>query len=39
VEFYHEAKDQCLFAVVVSVGDREVAQDLVAEAFARAWAS
>ena len=38
-EFYREAKDQCLFAVLVSVGDRDTAQDLVAEAFARAWAS
>jgi DNA-directed RNA polymerase specialized sigma24 family protein len=38
-EFYREAKDECLFAVLVSVGDRDVAQDLVAEAFARAWAS
>ena len=26
-------------SVVVSVGDRDLAQDLVAEAFARAWAS
>jgi DNA-directed RNA polymerase specialized sigma24 family protein len=39
VEFYREAKDDCLFAVLVSVGDRDTAQDLVAEAFARAWAS
>jgi RNA polymerase sigma-70 factor (ECF subfamily) len=38
-EFYGEAKDECLFAVLVSVGDRDTAQDLVAEAFARAWAS
>ena len=38
-EFYREAKDQCLFAVLVSVGDPDTAQDLVAEAFARAWAS
>jgi RNA polymerase sigma factor (sigma-70 family) len=38
-EFYRETKDECLFAVLVSVGDRETAQDLVAEAFARAWAS
>ena len=28
-----------LFAVLVSVGDRDLAQALVAEAFARAWAS
>jgi RNA polymerase sigma factor (sigma-70 family) len=38
-EFYRAAKDECLFAVLVSVGDKDTAQDLVAEAFARAWAS
>jgi RNA polymerase sigma factor (sigma-70 family) len=38
-EFYRGSKDACLFAVLVSVSDREVAQDLVDEAFARAWAS
>jgi RNA polymerase sigma factor (sigma-70 family) len=38
-EFYRTAKDKCLFAVLMSVGDRDTAQDLVAEAFARAWAS
>jgi RNA polymerase sigma factor (sigma-70 family) len=38
-EFYRESKDACLFAVLVSVCDRELAQDLVDEAFARAWAS
>jgi RNA polymerase sigma factor (sigma-70 family) len=38
-EFYRETKDDCLLAVLVSVGDRDSAQDLVAEAFARAWAS
>jgi RNA polymerase sigma-70 factor (ECF subfamily) len=38
-EFYRESKDECLFTVLVSVGDRDTAQDLVAEAFARAWAS
>jgi RNA polymerase sigma-70 factor (sigma-E family) len=38
-EFYRDAKDECLFAVVLSVGDRDTAQDLVDEAFARAWAS
>ena len=37
-EFYRKSKDECLFAVLVSVGDRDTAQDLVAEAFARAWA-
>jgi hypothetical protein len=38
-EFYRESKDACLFSVLVNVGDRDVAQDLVDEAFARAWAS
>jgi RNA polymerase sigma factor (sigma-70 family) len=38
-EFYRGAKDECLFTVLVSVGDRDTAQDLVDEAFARAWAS
>jgi DNA-directed RNA polymerase specialized sigma24 family protein len=38
-EFYREAKDECLFAVLVSVGDRDTAEDLLAEAFARACAS
>jgi len=38
-EFYREFKDACLFAVLVSVDDRDVAQELVDEAFARAWAS
>ena len=38
-EFYREAKNECLFTVLVSVGDRDTAQDLVDEAFARAWAS
>jgi DNA-directed RNA polymerase specialized sigma24 family protein len=38
-EFYRAAKDECLFTVLVGVGDRDVAQELVAEAFARAWAS
>jgi RNA polymerase sigma factor (sigma-70 family) len=38
-EFYREFKDECLFTVLVSVGDQDTAQDLVAEAFARAWAS
>jgi len=38
-EFYRECKDECLFAVLVSVSDRDAAQELVAEAFSRAWAS
>jgi RNA polymerase sigma factor (sigma-70 family) len=38
-EFYRTVKDECLVAVLVSVGDQDTAQELVAEAFARAWAS
>ncbi|MGD0243355.1 MAG: sigma factor-like helix-turn-helix DNA-binding protein [Streptosporangiaceae bacterium] len=38
-EFYREVKNECLLTVLVSVGDRDTAQDLVDEAFARAWAS
>ncbi|MFZ0091399.1 MAG: sigma-70 family RNA polymerase sigma factor [Solirubrobacteraceae bacterium] len=38
-EFYRGSKDECLLTVFVSVGDRDLAQELVAEAFARAWAS
>lgn len=38
-DFYARCKDECLVTVLVTVGDRETAQELVAEAFARAWAS
>jgi RNA polymerase sigma factor (sigma-70 family) len=38
-EFYRGARDECLRTVLVSVGDRDVAQELVDEAFARACAS
>ena len=38
-EFYREARDDCLRTVLVSVGDRDTAQDLVDEAFARACAT
>ena len=38
-EFYRGVKDECLLTVLVSVGDRDAAQEQVAEAFARAWAS
>jgi RNA polymerase sigma factor (sigma-70 family) len=38
-EFYRASKDECLCTVLVSVGDQDTAQELVAEAFARAWAS
>jgi hypothetical protein len=36
--FYASARDDCLGAVFASVGDRQEAGELVAEAFARAWA-
>lgn len=38
-EFYAAARDDCLRVVLISVGDRELAEDLVAEAFTRAWMS
>src|SRR5437762_740218 len=38
-DFYADAKDDCLRAVVAATGDRQLAEDLVAEAFAKAWAS
>jgi DNA-directed RNA polymerase specialized sigma24 family protein len=38
-EFYRRSADECLRAVVVTVGDLDTARDLVDEAFARAWAS
>jgi RNA polymerase sigma-70 factor (ECF subfamily) len=37
-DFYASARDDCLRAVLASVGDRQEAEDLVAEAFAKAWA-
>ena len=37
-EFYQATRDDCLRVVFASVGDRTTAEDLVAEAFARAWA-
>jgi RNA polymerase sigma-70 factor (sigma-E family) len=37
-EFYARARDDCLRVVFASIGDRPLAEDLVAEAFARAWA-
>jgi RNA polymerase sigma factor (sigma-70 family) len=39
VEFYEKNKDSCLRAVAVSVADRHFAEELVGEAFARAWTS
>jgi RNA polymerase sigma factor (sigma-70 family) len=38
-EFYRISADECLRTVLVSVGDQDTAQELVDEAFARAWAS
>lgn len=38
-EFYASAKDDCIRTVLASTGDMQTAEDLVAEAFARAWAS
>jgi len=38
-EFYAAAWDDCLRIVTVSVGNRALGEDLVAEAFTKAWAS
>jgi RNA polymerase sigma factor (sigma-70 family) len=38
-EFYAETQHDCLRAVYASTGDRLAAEDCVAEAYARAWAS
>jgi RNA polymerase sigma-70 factor (sigma-E family) len=38
-EFYTAARDHCLRVVLIAVGDSHLAEDLVAEAFTRAWAS
>jgi DNA-directed RNA polymerase specialized sigma24 family protein len=38
-EFYRASRDDCLRTVLIVVGDRDTAQELVAEAFARACAS
>lgn len=35
--FYASNRDDCLRIVLVNVGDRQLAEDLVAEAFTRAW--
>jgi RNA polymerase sigma-70 factor (sigma-E family) len=37
--FYAAARDDCLRIVLVNVGDRDLAEDLVAEGFTRAWVS
>jgi RNA polymerase sigma-70 factor (sigma-E family) len=38
-EFYAAARDDCLRIVLISAGDERLAEDLVAEAFTRAWMS
>jgi RNA polymerase sigma-70 factor (sigma-E family) len=38
-EFYESARDDCLRIVLLSVGDRALAEDMVAEGFTRAWSS
>ncbi len=38
-KFYEASRDSCLRAVTACVADRPLAEDLVAEAFARAWTS
>jgi RNA polymerase sigma factor (sigma-70 family) len=38
-DFYRSSRDSCLKAVTAVVGDLQLAEDLVAEAFARAWTS
>jgi RNA polymerase sigma-70 factor (sigma-E family) len=37
--FYAAARDDCLRIVLVNVGDQDLAEDLVAEGFTRAWMS
>jgi RNA polymerase sigma-70 factor (sigma-E family) len=38
-EFYTASRDECLRVVLISVGDGDLAEELVAEAFTRAWMS
>jgi RNA polymerase sigma-70 factor (sigma-E family) len=38
-DFYRTSKDSCLRAVTAVTGDRELAEEQVAEAFTRAWMS
>jgi len=38
-EFYTSSRDDCLRIVLVSVGEKQLAEDLVAEAFTKAWMS
>jgi RNA polymerase sigma-70 factor (sigma-E family) len=37
--FYAAARDDCLRIVLISVGDRQLAEDLIADAFTKAWMS
>jgi RNA polymerase sigma-70 factor (sigma-E family) len=39
VAFYETSRDGCLRAVTACVADRALAEDLIAEAFGRAWTS
>jgi|GEM_PF-2901194 DNA-directed RNA polymerase specialized sigma24 family protein len=38
-EFYESTREDCLRIVLLNVGDLHLAQDLVAEAYTRAWLS
>jgi RNA polymerase sigma-70 factor (sigma-E family) len=38
-EFYESTREDCLRIVLLNVGDQHLAQDLVAEAYTRAWMS
>jgi RNA polymerase sigma-70 factor (sigma-E family) len=38
-DFYESTREDCLRIVLLYVGDRHLAQDLVAEAYTRAWVS
>ena len=38
-DFYRASKDSCLRAVTAVTSDRELAEELLAEAFTRAWTS
>jgi|SRR5579859_1251420 len=38
-DFYRASRDSCLKAVTAITGDPELAEELLAEAFARAWTS
>ena len=38
-EFYEATRDDCLRIVLLNVGDRHLAHDLVAEAYTRVWMS